>query len=62
VFTWDKRKGKPKYDKKDNGSWLGPYIIKNKSEEEKYYLKTLDERKIPLPVYGSLLQPYIQGT
>jgi hypothetical protein len=61
AFIWDKRKGKPKYDQKDNKSWLGPYIIK-KSEKEKYYLIALDERKMPLPVDGSLLRPYIQGT
>jgi hypothetical protein len=62
VFMWDKRKGKPKYDQKDDNAWLGPYIIKKKSEKEKYYLTTLDGRKMPLPVDGSLLRPYIQGT
>jgi len=61
-FMWDKRKGKPKYDQKNNNSWLGPYIIKKKSEKEKYYLTYLDGEKMPLPVDGSLLQPYIQGT
>ena len=59
---WDKRKGKPKYDQRNNNYWLGPYIIKKKSKKEKYYLTALDERKIPLSVDGSLLQPYIQGT
>jgi hypothetical protein len=62
AFMWDKRKGKPKYDQKNNNSWLGPYIIKKKSEKEKYYLSALDGRKMPLPVDGSLLRPYIQGT
>jgi hypothetical protein len=33
AFMWDKRKGKPKYYQKDNSSWLGPYIIKKKSEK-----------------------------
>jgi hypothetical protein len=52
---WDKRKGKPKYDQKDDGSWFGPYISKKKSKKEKYYLIALDERKMPLPVDESLL-------
>jgi hypothetical protein len=55
TFMWDKRKGKPKYDQKNNNSWLGPYIIKKKSEKEKYYLTAMDGRKMPLPVDGSLL-------
>jgi len=33
AFTWDKRKGKPKYDQKDNNSWLGSYIVKKKYEK-----------------------------
>jgi len=36
AFRWDNRKGKPKYDKNDKSSWLGPYIIKKNSEKEKY--------------------------
>jgi hypothetical protein len=59
VLMWDKRKGKPIYDQKDNNSWLGPYITKKKSDKERYYLKTLDGRKLPLPIDGSLLQPHI---
>jgi hypothetical protein len=62
VLMWDKMKGKPKYDKKNNNSWLGPYIIKKKSEKEKYYLLAMDERKMPLLVDGTFLQRYIQGT
>jgi hypothetical protein len=62
AFMWDKRKGKPENDQKNNNSWLGPYIIKKKSEKENYYLSSMDGRKIPLPVDGSLLRPYIQGT
>jgi hypothetical protein len=27
LLMWDKREGNPKYDQKDNNSWLGPYII-----------------------------------
>jgi hypothetical protein len=30
VLMWDKRKGKPRYEQKDNNSWLGPYIILTK--------------------------------
>jgi hypothetical protein len=42
---WDKKKGKPKYDQKDDNSWLGPYIIKKKSEKEKYYLTSFGWEK-----------------
>jgi hypothetical protein len=55
LFMWDKNKGKPKYDQKDDNSWLGPYIIKKKSDKENYYLIALDGRKMTLPVDGSLL-------
>jgi hypothetical protein len=59
---WDKRKGKPIYEQKDNNSWLGLYIIKNKSDKEKYYLTALDRRKMKLPIDGSLFQPHIHVT
>jgi hypothetical protein len=59
VLTWDNRKGKPNYDQRDDNSWFGPYIVKKKSYKEKYYLTTLDGRKMPLPVDGSLLRPYV---
>jgi hypothetical protein len=62
VLMWDKRRGKPIYEQKEKNSWLGPYIIKMKSDKERYYLTTLDERKMPLPVDGSLLHPHIQDT
>jgi hypothetical protein len=62
AFMWDKKKGKPKYDQKDDSLRLGPYIIKKKSEKEKYYLTTSDGRKMPLLVDRSLLRPYIQIT
>jgi hypothetical protein len=26
AFMWDKKKGKPKYDQKDDNSWLGPQV------------------------------------
>jgi hypothetical protein len=55
TFMWDKRKGKPKYDQKNNNSWIVPYIIKKKSEKEKYYLLAMDGRNNPLLVDGSLL-------
>jgi len=59
---WDKKKGKPKYDQKDDNTWIGLYIIKKKFEKDKYYLTALNRRKITLPVDGSFLWPYIQGT
>jgi hypothetical protein len=59
---WDKRKGKPKCDKKNDNSWLGPYIITKKFENKKHYFSSLAMRKMSLPMDGSLLQPYIQGT
>jgi hypothetical protein len=52
---WGKKKGKPKYDQKDDDTWIGPYIIKKKFEKDKYYLTALDGRKIPLPVDGSFI-------
>jgi hypothetical protein len=54
-FMWDKREGKPKYDKMSEVLWLGPYIIKKKFEKGAYYLYTMDGRKIPLSVDGSIL-------
>jgi hypothetical protein len=59
VLMWQKRKGKPRYDQKDNNSWLGPYIIKKKYDKQNYYLIALDRRNMPLPVDGSFLQPHI---
>ena len=62
VLMWDKRKGKPRYEQKDNNSWFGPYIIKKKFDKERNYLIRLDEREMSLPVDGSLLQSHIQVT
>jgi hypothetical protein len=62
VLMWDKRKGKPRYDQEDKNSWLGSYIIRNKSDKERYYLTALDGRNMSLPIDGSLLQPHIQVT
>jgi hypothetical protein len=45
-LMWDERKGKPKYDKKSEILWLGPYIVKKRSEKGTYYLSAMDERKI----------------
>jgi hypothetical protein len=56
---WDKRKGNPIYEQTYNNSWLSPYIIKKKSDKERYYLIPLDGIKMPLPIDGSLLQPHI---
>jgi hypothetical protein len=62
VLMWDKRKGEPKNEHTGNNSWLIPYIIMDKYDKKRYYLTALDERKMPLPVDGSLLQPHIQVT
>jgi len=59
---WDKRKGNPRYKQIDKNSWLGPCIIKNKYDKEKYYLAALDGRNMLLPVDGSFIQPYNQVT
>jgi hypothetical protein len=56
---WDKREGKPKYDQRDENSWIGHYIVK-KSNKERYYLTSLNGRKMPLPVDVFILQPYVQ--
>jgi hypothetical protein len=52
---WDKKRGEPKYDEMNEFLWLGPYIVKKKSEKGKYCLSFMNGRKIPLPVDGSLL-------
>jgi hypothetical protein len=52
---WDERKGKPKYNKKSEVLWLGPYIFKKKSKGGTYYLSSMDGRKMPIPVAGSIL-------
>jgi hypothetical protein len=62
ALMWDKKRGEPKYDERNEVLWLGPYIVKKKSEKGKYYLSSMDGRKMPLPVDGSLLRPYIKGT
>jgi hypothetical protein len=56
----EKNNGKPKYDWKVENYWISPYIIKNKSKKENYYLIALYGRKIPFPMDGSLLHPYAQ--
>jgi hypothetical protein len=62
ALTWDKKKGKPKYDKGNTILWLGPYIIMKMLEKETYYVSAMDGRRMPLPVDGSLLQLYIKET
>ena len=59
---WDKKRGEPKHDQRNDVLWLGPYIIKKKSKEGKYYVSTMNERKMPLPVDESLLRSYIKRT
>jgi hypothetical protein len=55
ALMWDKRKGKPEYDNKSKVLWLGPYIINKKSKKGNYYISTMDGRKMPLPIDGSIL-------
>jgi hypothetical protein len=55
TLMWDKRKGKPKYEKMSEFSCSGPYIIKKKSEKGTYYLSSMDGRKMPLPIDGYIL-------
>jgi hypothetical protein len=62
TLMWDKRKGKLKYDKKSEILWLGPYIVKKKSQKGTYFLASMGGRKIPLPIDGSIIQPYVDGT
>jgi hypothetical protein len=62
ALMWDKRKGEPDYSKKCEVLWLGPYMVKKKSGENSYYLATMNGRKMPLSIDGSLLQPYVDGT
>jgi len=62
ALMWDKKRGEPKYDERKNVLWIGHYIIKRKSKKGKYYLYSMDGRKIPLLVDGSLLRPYIIWT
>jgi hypothetical protein len=62
TLMWDKRKGNPKYDKMSEFLWLGTYIVKMKLEKGTYNLSTMDGRKMPLPVDGSILRPYVDGT
>jgi hypothetical protein len=59
---WDKKRGGPKYDQRNDVLWLGPYIVKKKSKEGKYYVSTMNERKMPLLVDESLLRSYIKRT
>jgi aromatic ring-cleaving dioxygenase len=62
AFMWDKKRGEPKYDERNEVLWFGPYIVKKRSKKGKYYLSAMDGRKMPLLVDGSLLRPYIQRT
>jgi len=55
VLMWDKRQGKPKYNKKSEVLWLGPYIINKKSKKGTYYLSSMDGRNMSLPIDGSIL-------
>jgi len=62
ALMWDKKKGKPKYNKKSEVLWLGPYVVNKTYKKGNYYLSAMDGRKIPLPVDGSIFLPYINRT
>jgi hypothetical protein len=54
---WEKKRGDPKYDEINDVLWLGPYIVKKKSEKGKYYLSSMDRRKVSLSVDRSSSGP-----
>jgi hypothetical protein len=58
VLEWDTRKGQPDTRKEFGKFWLGPYKIEEKSVNDSYYLSTLQGRRCPLPISGSLLKPH----
>jgi hypothetical protein len=58
VLEWDTKKGQPDTRKESERLWLGPYKIVKKSVNDSYYLSTLQMRRRPLPISGSLLKPH----
>jgi hypothetical protein len=58
VLMWDKIREKHGIHQKFDSLWLGPYTIEEISGLESFYLSTLEGRRIPLPVNGSLLKHY----
>jgi hypothetical protein len=61
VLLWDKKRGEPNYDPKDEILWVGPFIVKNK-ENNLYNVFTMTGRKVPVGYEASRLCPYIDGT
>jgi hypothetical protein len=61
VLLWDKKRGQPIYDPKDEILWVGPFIVKNK-ENNIYNVSTIMGRKVPIGYEASRLRPYIYGT
>jgi hypothetical protein len=55
ALMWDKKRGEPNYDERNEVLWLGPYIIKKKFQEGKILLVFHGWEKISLPIDGSLL-------
>jgi hypothetical protein len=54
-LMWDKKRGEPKYDMRNGVLWIGSYIVKKNYEKRKYYLFSMDGRKMSLPIDGFLL-------
>jgi hypothetical protein len=61
VLVWDKRRGLPSFDPKDEVLWAGPCVVKEK-KNNLYTLSTLAGRKMPCGFATSHLCPYIDGT
>jgi hypothetical protein len=61
VLVWDKGRGLPSFDPKDEVLWAGPCIVKE-TKNNLYTLSTLAGRKMPCGFMASHLRPYIDGT
>jgi hypothetical protein len=62
VLMWDKRREKPGMHHKFDSLWLGPYKIEEISGSDSFYLSTIEGRRMPLPVNGSLLKIITKAT
>jgi hypothetical protein len=60
VLLWDKRREKLGIHKMFDSIWIGPYKIEEVSGPDSFYLSTIEGRRMPLPVNGSLLKHYFQ--
>jgi hypothetical protein len=55
---WDTKKGEPTNVKGNEQFCLGPFRVRMKSDNDSYYLSTLEGRRHPLLVSGHLLKPH----